>query len=93
MPSVKNKLILNTGRVGGRNADIHSAHETMGKYADEMESHNLLGTPEVLAFRDQMEKLCAAYDRAQDKYNKGCWQLADDMRRFIDSQLFPPAQP
>lgn len=92
MPGVKNKIIINTGRVSGRNADIHSAHETLAIYGDELEAHNLLGTPEALAFRDRMEKLCEPYDKAQKKYDEGCWELANDMRKFIDSQLFSASQ-
>jgi hypothetical protein len=87
MPYAKNKIIINTGRVNGRNADIHAAHEVLLSYGDEMEINDWLKHPEAIAFKERMEKFCAAYDPAQAAYRDECWQLADDMRQFMDKML------
>lgn len=90
MPGIIDKIYYNSGKVQARDGSIHKAHEVMAKHADELKDQ--LGTPEALAFRDRMEKLCEPYDRAQKKYDEGCWELANDMRKFIDSQLFSASQ-
>lgn len=84
MPGIIDKIYYNSGKVTGKTADIHAAHEVQLTYAKEIFDGGWLDHPDVVAIQNRMEKACAVNNEAQSDYCDESWAIAEAMRKVID---------
>lgn len=107
MPSLRDKLLLNSGGLAAGNCTVAGAADGLQDQfstaliiAREIEDAGHLWNPDVLNFRDRVKEICTKVDKAQDHYISALTRarldlrrLTDEMREWFDMMLQQPPPP